>query len=95
MAVGKAGQIAGGAVAAVVLALVLAQVLLPKIATSMISSKLRRYGRVQSVSVTAWPAIELLWGSADSVKVRMQTIAVSPARHAALALAFTWASVSP
>jgi hypothetical protein len=85
VAVGKAGQIAGGAVAAVVLALVLAQILLPKIATSTISSKLRRYGRVQRVSVTAWPAIKLLWGSADSVKVRMQTIAVSTHQAANLA----------
>ena len=77
MAVSKAGQIAGGAVAAVLLVLVLAQILLPKIAASTISSKLRRYGRVQSVSVSAWPAITLLWKSADSVKVRMQTFVVS------------------
>jgi hypothetical protein len=77
VAVSKAGQIAGGAVAAVVLALALAQILLPKIASSTISSKLRRYGRVQSVSVSAWPAIKLLWGSADSVKAHMQTFVAS------------------
>jgi hypothetical protein len=82
--VGKAGQIAGGVVAAVVLALVLAQILVPKIAASTISSKLGRYGRVQSVSVSAWPAIKLLWGSADSVKVRMSTIALSTHQAASL-----------
>ena len=84
MAVGKAGQIAGGAVAAVVLALVLAQILIPKIAASSISSKLGRYGRVQSVSVSAWPAVKLLWGSADSVNVRMRTLAVSTHQAASL-----------
>jgi hypothetical protein len=82
--VGKAGQIAGGAVAAVLLALVLAQILLPKIAASMISSKLARYGRVQSVSVTAWPAIKLLWGSADSVTVRVRSIGMSTHQAASL-----------
>ena len=85
MSVGKAGRIAGGAVAAVALVLVLAQILLPKIAASTISSKLHRYGRVQSVSVSAWPAIELLWGSADSVKVRMASLDVSTHEAASLA----------
>jgi hypothetical protein len=84
VAVGKAGQIAGGVVAAVVLALVLAQILVPKIAASTISSKLDRYGRVQSVSVSAFPAIKLLWGSADSVKVRMHTLDVSTHEAASL-----------
>jgi hypothetical protein len=84
VAVGKAGQIAGGVVAAVVLALVLAQILIPKIAASSISSKLRRYGRVQSVSVSAWPAVKLLWGSADSVTVRMRTLNLSTHQAAGL-----------
>ena len=84
MAVGKAGQIAGGVVAAVLLALVLAQILLPKIAASTISSKLARHGRVQSVSVSAWPAIKLLWGSADSVTVRMHTFDASTHQAASL-----------
>ena len=37
------------------------------IAASRISSRVGRYGKVQSVSVSAWPAVELLWGHADSV----------------------------
>ena len=51
------------------LVLALAQVLLPRIAASRISSRVGRYGKVQSVSVSAWPAVELLWGSVDSVRV--------------------------
>jgi hypothetical protein len=84
VAVGKAGKIAGGVVAVVLLALVLAQILLPKIAASSITSKLRRYGRVQSVNVSAWPAIKLLWGDADSVKVHMRTVAVTTRQAATL-----------
>ena len=43
-----------------------------------------RYGTVESVSVKAWPAVELLWGSADSVKVRATSLKVSPAQTAKL-----------
>jgi hypothetical protein len=58
----------------IVLLLVLAQVFLPRIAADRISSRLSRYGHVQSVSVTAWPAVELLWGHADSVRVRARSL---------------------
>lgn len=66
------------------LVLVLAQVLLPRIAASRISSRLGSYGTVESVSVKAWPAVELLWGSADSVTVRARSLTVSPAQTAKL-----------
>jgi hypothetical protein len=55
---------------AIVLLVVLAQVFLPGIAADHISSRLSRYGRVRSVEVTAWPAVKLLWGEADKVRVR-------------------------
>jgi hypothetical protein len=55
---------------AIVVLLVLAQILLPGIAADRISSRLARYGHVRSVEVKAWPAVELLWGDADSVRVR-------------------------
>lgn len=84
MTVGRAGQIAAAVAAAILLLLALAQVVLPKIAASTISSRLRRYGRVQSVSVSAWPAVKLLWESADSVKVRVLSISVSPHQAASL-----------
>ena len=73
-----------GLVGAVALALALAQLLLPGIAASRISSRLGRYGRVESVSVRAWPAVELLWGRADSVTVRASSLTLSPAQTAKL-----------
>jgi DUF2993 family protein len=69
---------------AIALALALAQLLLPKIAASDISSRLGRYGKVSSVSVHAWPAIELLWGNADSVRVRATSLDMSLAQTAKL-----------
>jgi LmeA-like phospholipid-binding len=59
---------------------VLAQVLLPRIAASRISSRVGRYGKVRSVSVSAWPALELLWGHADSVRVSASSLALSTAQ---------------
>jgi hypothetical protein len=69
---------------AIALALALTQVLLPRIAASRISSRVGRYGTVESVSVKAWPAVELLWGSADSVRVRARSLTLSPAQTAKL-----------
>ena len=69
---------------AIALALALAQVLLPGIAADRIGSRVRRYGSVQSVSVTAWPAVKLLWGDADSVKVRARNLSLSPRQAAGL-----------
>jgi hypothetical protein len=69
---------------AIALAVGLAQVFLPGIAASRISSRVGRYGTVKSVSVEAWPAVELLWGSADSVKARVMSLKLSPAQTAKL-----------
>jgi hypothetical protein len=66
------------------LALALAQVFLPRVAANRISSRLGRYGRVESVSVKAWPAVELLWGHADSATVRAESLALSTAQTARL-----------
>jgi hypothetical protein len=77
-------RIASVLLAAALLVLVLAQVFLPRIAASRISSRVGRYGSVQSVSVTAWPAIELLWGSADEVRVSAGDLALTPSQSAAL-----------
>ncbi len=70
--------------ATALLLLVVAQVVLPRIAAHTISSRVGRYGSVASVDVSAFPALELLWGSADSVRVRARTLALSPAHAAAL-----------
>jgi hypothetical protein len=66
------------------LVLVLAQLFLPGIAASRISSRVGKYGTVESVSVSAWPAIKLLWGHADSVTVRAGRLTISPKQTAKL-----------
>jgi hypothetical protein len=73
----------GVAVAALLL-MVLAQLLLPRLAASRISSRVGRYGTVEHVDVSAFPAVELLWGSADSVTVRARSLSLSPAQAAKL-----------
>jgi hypothetical protein len=61
-------------VVAVGLALLAAcQLVLPGIAAGRLRSMLSRSGSVRSVSVSAWPAVELLWHHADSVTVSMRS----------------------
>jgi hypothetical protein len=69
---------------ALLVLLILAQIALPKIAAERISSRVGRYGEVQSVSVSAWPAVKLLWGEVDSVKVRAGHLALSTSQAAKL-----------
>jgi hypothetical protein len=64
----------------VVVLLGVAQLVLPRIAASRISSRIGRYGKVTSVHVSAWPAVELLWKHADSVTVHVRDLAVNPAQ---------------
>lgn len=59
------------AVVLVLVLLVVAQLVLPGIAAQRIRDQLSKSGRVLDVEVSAFPAIELLWHHADSVKVRM------------------------
>jgi hypothetical protein len=68
------------------LLLALVQLLLPGIVAGRIESRLRRYGGVQSVQVRAWPAVELLWGSADVVVVHARSLTMSAAQVAS----FLW-----
>ena len=84
MRVGRAGRIGALLAGAVVLVLVLAQIFLPGIAASRIRERVERYGTVESVSVTAWPAVELLWGKADTVDVRARSLTLSPGQTAKL-----------
>jgi LmeA-like phospholipid-binding len=81
---GRPGKIGAGIAGGTVLVLALAQLILPRIAASRISSRVGRYGTVESVSVSAWPALELLWGSVGSVRVRVKSIALTPAQAAGL-----------
>ncbi len=77
---GRGARIGLGLAGAVLLVLVLAQLLLPWLAAKRVSSRVGRYGKVLSVSVSAWPAIELLWGHAGSVRVRAKSLALSPSQ---------------
>jgi hypothetical protein len=63
--------IALGVVGAVLVVLVIAQLVLPGIAANRLRDQLSESGTVLSVKVSAFPAIELLWGHADSVVIRM------------------------
>ena len=63
--------IALGVVGVVLLVLLIAQLVLPGIAANRLRDQLSKSGTVLSVKVSAFPAIELLWGQAGSVVVRM------------------------
>jgi hypothetical protein len=76
----RAVRVALWVVGALVVLLVLAQVFLPKLAASRISERIGKYGSVDSVHVSAWPAVELLWKHADSVNVHATRLRVSPAQ---------------
>lgn len=66
-----------GLAGVVLLLLAVAQLVLPGIAEQRLRDRLGRHGRVLSVSVSAFPAIELLWHHADRVVVRMATYSSS------------------
>jgi LmeA-like phospholipid-binding len=67
---GRTTRIALGTAGAIVVVLVVAQFALPAIAARIARDQLAKYGTVRSVSVHAFPAIELLWGHAQSATVR-------------------------
>ena len=62
----------------------LAQLLLPGLAARRVRSEIGRYGVVHSAAVSAFPAIELLWGHAQSVAVSAGSLDMPPAAAAEL-----------
>lgn len=62
----------------------LAQLTLPGIAAQRVRDQIGRYGAVRSAHVTASPAIELLWGDAQSVSVTAGSLRMSFAQAAEL-----------
>jgi hypothetical protein len=64
-------MIALGTAGVVLLLLVVAQLALPGIAARQLRDRLGHNGRVLSVEVDAFPAVQLLWHQADKVVVRM------------------------
>lgn len=65
--------VAGG----VVVLLVVAQLVLPAIAARIARDQIGKYGSVRSVSLRTFPAIELLWGRADSAEVHAGDLRLS------------------
>jgi hypothetical protein len=82
---GRAKRGALAVVAGVVLVLVLTQLLLPGIAARIARDQLGKYGAVRSVRVRAFPAIELLWGHAQSATVQAGALRMSDAEFDKLA----------
>jgi hypothetical protein len=68
----------GIAVAVIIVLLAIAQLVLPGIAAQSLRDRLSHNGRVLSVSVSAFPAIKLLWHQADKVVVRLASYHSSP-----------------
>ena len=54
--------------------LVVAQLVLPSVAANRLRDELSAHGHVTSVSVHAFPAVRLLWHSADSVTITMSEL---------------------
>jgi hypothetical protein len=84
VAASRTTRVAAFAAVALVALLAVAQLVLPGIAAEEIESRVRRYGNVLSAKVSAFPAVELLWGSADSVRVRAGSLRLTPAQSAKL-----------
>src|SRR5579875_1753548 len=64
----------------VLIVLAVGQIVLPRIATDRLTASLARNGQGVHVSISAFPAVELLFGNADSVKVRISRL-VAGSRH--------------
>jgi hypothetical protein len=71
-------------VGSLLLLVVLAQVFLPTLAARRVRDRVARYGTVRSVSVSAFPAVKLLWGKADTVNVSAGALSVQLSQIAAL-----------
>jgi hypothetical protein len=69
-----------GAIGVLVIVLLAAQLLLPGIAAQRARERVGRYGTVLSAHVSASPAIELLWGSADTASVRAGALSLTMAQ---------------
>ncbi|MGI9183852.1 MAG: hypothetical protein ACR2GZ_02640 [Solirubrobacteraceae bacterium] len=67
-----------GVVALIVVVLAVAQLVLPGLAAQRLRDQLARSGRVLSVAVDAFPAVELLWRQADHVAISLGRYRSSP-----------------
>jgi LmeA-like phospholipid-binding len=74
---GRVARIALGTAGGIVAVLVIAQLALPGIAARIAREQIGKYGTVRSVSLKAFPAIELLWGHAESARVEAGALRMS------------------
>jgi hypothetical protein len=63
-----------------VVLLVVAQFLLPVIAEKVVRDRAGKYGNIKSANISAFPAIELLWGKADSASMTAGHLSVTQAQ---------------
>jgi hypothetical protein len=67
------------------LLLALTQAILPPLAAHLARERIKKYGDVQSLHISAWPALKLLWGKADSATATAGSLNVTAAQTAKLA----------
>jgi hypothetical protein len=73
-------RIAGGVAVVLLVGLLVAQLVLPGIAARRARERVGRYGTVLSAHVSAFPAVELLWGHGSSASIRAGSLALSAAQ---------------
>jgi hypothetical protein len=73
-----------GGASAVLLLFLLTQLFLPGFAADQLRDRLSKNGKVREVSISAFPAIELLWHDADKVIVHMASYRSSTAKLSTL-----------
>lgn len=57
----------------------LTQAILPRLAAERVRDRVKAYGQLEDVSVKAFPAIELLWGKAESASASAKRLSLSEA----------------
>lgn len=77
---GRGLRIALWAAGVLVVLLVAAQLLLPGLAAHTMRDRVGRYGPVLSAHLSAFPAIELLWGHAGSASLRTGALSMTQAQ---------------
>lgn len=81
---GRTKRVALVVAATVVVVLVVAQLVLPLIAARIARDQIGKYGTVRSVRVRAFPAVELLWGHAQSATVKAGELHMSDSQFDSL-----------
>ena len=77
---GRGARIALWAGAVLLVVLVASQLLLPGLAARAVRQRVGRYGPVLSAHVSAFPALELLWGSGQSASLRAGALRMTSAQ---------------